>query len=980
MATNNDLPYWKNQKVPIKGQKFTDPIFPPNKNSLLGLDSNGKPIDPKNYKENKINTNYIEFKRPSEFFTDGKYDLFSKEIEIDDIKQGSLGNCYFLSAVANISRFPELIINLFKTKEVNEDGFYEIIFYIDGIKQIVIVDDYIPVTTYTNSPCFAKPNKNKIWVMLLEKAWAKVNGGYANTIGGFPSESYEFLLGFGCLTYNIYNSNKEDLNEYKIEIIKKVKTANKNNCFISCSTSYVNNIEKVGLVPTHAYTLIDFSQIETNKGKVNLFRIRNPWSEGEWKGDWSDSSPLWDEKTKKQVKYSDKDDGIFFMNDIDFFKYFSRIEICNVIYEGKSITYTIEGEENLKNGIVFNIITEKDGDLNVSVLRKNWRAHREIKDKVLPTHISIVRYDPNQKNKLKIFSDYNGTHQANETCAINVHVKKGNYLIYVYRDSDHAEFKPDNKLEVKIICSSEFKHAQMSYDKRDEGFPLLQNIILQAEFIENNYDPDKCEDFKINSTQLRGNGIGHIIYYISNPGYFLDLTCNTYGSKNFIMLSPYDAKSFHNVASSGKYLVYLGLIGSNGSYSFCLSTSSCITNRRLKEDYKVNDIDLNLYTNIENDIKNKNLKESKRQTIAKTKTEFYFDVGDGEIKYTTLSDLSKEYGDIISLLDDLSYKYDNNDLKWGIIKGDYVTYVGQINEKGLKQGRGLLMNPRNIFAGNFINNQPNGKGCIYNYKKEKLYYYDYKNGKIIGKPISVEDEQKNIEKELKKEEEDLENMRKELERIKQEYQVKVEEQKKKEEEEKKRKEEEKKILEEEKKKEEEEKKRKEEEEKRKEEEKKKMEEEKIKEEEKKRIEEEKKKEDELKKMDEDKKRIEEEKKRIEEEKKRIEEEKKIIEEEKKKIEEQKKKIEEELERQKKALDKKAKKILLDKFNKIKKEAEEKKKKEEKIKENMEQLGNLGLDDYFEEIENSSKRKQGIDIPYEEEKEKDACVTCGCNIY
>ena len=87
-----------------------------------------------------------------------------------------------------------------------------------------------------------------------------------------------------------------------------------------------------------------------------------------------------------------------------------------------------------------------------------------------------------------------------------------------------------------------------------------------------------------------------------------------------------------------------------------------------------------------------------------------------------------------------------------------------------------------------------------------------------------------------------------------------------------------------------------------------------------------------------------------------------------------------MERQKKALDKKAKKILLDKFNKIKKEAEEKKKKEEKIKENMEQLGNLGLDDYFEEIENSSKRKQGIDIPYEEEKEKDACVTCGCNIY
>ena len=707
MATNdkskdNNLIYWKNQTLPIKGQKFTDPIFPPNKKSLLGLDSNDTPIDPENYKRNNINPNDIDFKRPSEFFTDGKYDLFSNEIEIDDVKQGSLGNCYFLSAVANISKFPELIMNLFTTKKVNEDGFYEIIFYIDGIKQIIIVDDYIPVFKYTNSPCFAKPNKNKIWVMLLEKAWAKVNGGYVNTIGGFPSESYEFLLGFGSLTYDILNRNKEDLDEYKIEIIKKVKTADKNNCFISCSTSYADNIEKVGLVPTHAYTLIDFNQIETNNGKINLFRLRNPWSEGEWKGDWSDSNPLWDEKTKKQVKYSDKEDGIFFMNDTDFFKYFSRVEICNVIYDAKSITYTVEGEANLKNGIVFNIITEKAGDLNVSVLRKNWRAHRELKDKVLPTHISVVKYDPNQNNILKLFTDYNGTYLSTETCAINVQIEKGNYLIYVYRDIDHSEFSTDNQINIKIICSSEFEHAQMSYDKRDKGFPLLQNIILQAEFIENNYDPDKCEDFKITSTQLRGNGIGHVIFYVSNPGYFLDLKGSTYGSVNFIMLTPYDGKTFHNVVSSGKYLVYLGMIQNNGRYSFCMSTSSCITNRRLKEDYKDNDIDLNLYTNIKNDIKNKNLKESKRQSLAKTRTEFYFDVGDGVILYATIADLNKEYGDIISLLDDLSYKYDSDDLKWGIIKGDYVTYVGQINGKGLKQGRGLLLNPKNIFVVNLL--------------------------------------------------------------------------------------------------------------------------------------------------------------------------------------------------------------------------------------------------------------------------------------
>ena len=73
---------------------------------------------------------------------------------------------------------------------------------------------------------------------------------------------------------------------------------------------------------------------------------------------------------------------------------------------------------------------------------------------------------------------------------MNLPITKGNYLIYVYRDLKHAEFTPDDKLDIKIICSSAFKHAQMCYDERDKAFPLLQNIILQAEFHENNYHPN----------------------------------------------------------------------------------------------------------------------------------------------------------------------------------------------------------------------------------------------------------------------------------------------------------------------------------------------------------------------------------------------------------------------------------------------------------------------------------------------------------
>ena len=459
---NLNFPYWKNQDPP-SGPNYKDPLFPPNEYSLLGKDPSGKIIDSKAYNEKakNINTNEIGFFHVSEIFGN-QYKLFSEKIEMDDVKQGQLGDCYFLSSVANLCKFPGLIRKLFKTSTTNKDGFYEIILIIDGKPQIVIVDDYLPALKRTKRPVYAQSKGNEIWVMLLEKAWAKVNGGYANIISGLPSEAIEFLTGLGSLVYDTENRDIDDINEYKYEIVKNVQIADQNNCFITCSTSSNAAIERVGLVEGHAYTLISFTQITTSQGKkVYLFKIRNPWSQGEWNGDWSDKSRLWDEKAKSQVNFKDKEDGIFFMNDTDFFRYFTHVEICYILYDSISATYTIEGNENLKNGCVFNIETEGEGFLSVSVPRKNWRANRELRDKILPTHISIVKYDPDQKNRLKVFPDYNGTFEPYETCSISVNVVKGNYLIYVYVNLEQGEFVPDDIVKVNIICTSEFKHAHM---------------------------------------------------------------------------------------------------------------------------------------------------------------------------------------------------------------------------------------------------------------------------------------------------------------------------------------------------------------------------------------------------------------------------------------------------------------------------------------------------------------------------------------
>ena len=119
------------------------------------------------------------WKRCSEVFTNptvfGKNDSVSQE----DIQQGYLGNCYFMTVLSSMVRVnPDSIVSLFETKHCNEAGVYMINLFVNGMPTPVIVDDKIPVWPYNNEPAFAKSKNGCLWVILLEKAWAKLHGSY----------------------------------------------------------------------------------------------------------------------------------------------------------------------------------------------------------------------------------------------------------------------------------------------------------------------------------------------------------------------------------------------------------------------------------------------------------------------------------------------------------------------------------------------------------------------------------------------------------------------------------------------------------------------------------------------------------------------------------------------------------------------------------------------------------------------------------
>lgn len=107
--------------------------------------------------------------------------------------QGQLGDCYLLSSIASIiSFYPEVIFDkiLFS---VNEAHFYVVKLFIDGEWQMIVTDDQFPCEY--GKPVFAKPHGKEIWVMLLEKCWAKIYGSYKAIESGTPTEGFRAFTG-----------------------------------------------------------------------------------------------------------------------------------------------------------------------------------------------------------------------------------------------------------------------------------------------------------------------------------------------------------------------------------------------------------------------------------------------------------------------------------------------------------------------------------------------------------------------------------------------------------------------------------------------------------------------------------------------------------------------------------------------------------------------------------------------------------------
>ena len=93
--------------------------------------------------------------------------------------------------------------------EPNEAGIYGVRIYKNGEKTNVVIDDWLP--TLNGKPAFSRANGHELWVLILEKVWAKIHGSYHAIESGLTITALRDLTGALAFITKLKDIKPDDL-------------------------------------------------------------------------------------------------------------------------------------------------------------------------------------------------------------------------------------------------------------------------------------------------------------------------------------------------------------------------------------------------------------------------------------------------------------------------------------------------------------------------------------------------------------------------------------------------------------------------------------------------------------------------------------------------------------------------------------------------------------------------------------------------
>ncbi len=226
--------------------------------------------------------------------------LYVDDVSYDDVVQGSIANCYMVSAFSALAHAnPDTIKKAIKD---NADGTYTVRFFEYGRPVNVTVDSDLATLTGATNNKYAKAREgSEQWVTILEKAYAQWKGGYeAIGNGGRAGEVMQALTGK-------YASRSATASTPADQLYNTIKTATAGHRPVTAGTHGKDSgvdYTGTGVYAWHSYTVLG----AVEEGGARYVELRNPWGKSEHGSDG-------------------KDDGIFKMKLEDFTRLYSSVYV-----------------------------------------------------------------------------------------------------------------------------------------------------------------------------------------------------------------------------------------------------------------------------------------------------------------------------------------------------------------------------------------------------------------------------------------------------------------------------------------------------------------------------------------------------------------------------------------------------------------------------------------------------------------------------
>ncbi|KAG2377325.1 hypothetical protein C9374_009236 [Naegleria lovaniensis] len=260
-------------------------------------------------------------------------------IDVKRIRKGFINNAYFISAVHAVGqKCPEAVKRRFVEIDFVSGRHTVKLFKDQNHEKFVTIDDSFPIE-YLGKPIATSSScQNEFWPHILEKAYAKLLGGYHMYChGGSPSNVLQSV--FGCSESLKLNLGKSStVNEIWTKLQQEQSKGSI--MLVYTNSGYNENTEN----DCHAYVVQQIVEIKDNSNVVHkLIKLFNPWglayasnSGGEaaldkayalmeWKGRYSDGDSNWNDYLIKNLNIESKNDGVFWMCCEDFCSHWSHL-------------------------------------------------------------------------------------------------------------------------------------------------------------------------------------------------------------------------------------------------------------------------------------------------------------------------------------------------------------------------------------------------------------------------------------------------------------------------------------------------------------------------------------------------------------------------------------------------------------------------------------------------------------------------------